>query len=92
VTTWLFVLPSARLVAALALDVEGTPDEWRPLLADLVEGDAEVDGQPLAEVFVMSAGRGGGLAPERHVIASFGKTDGLVSDAGVLRGLLYPAS
>jgi hypothetical protein len=92
VTTWLFVLPSARLVAALALDAEGTPEELRPLLADLVEGDAEVDGHTLAEVFAMSAGSSGGLAPERHVIASFGDTDALGIDAGAVRSLLYPTS
>jgi hypothetical protein len=92
VTTWLFVLPSARLVAALALDAEGTPEELRPLLADLVEGDAEVDGHTLTEVFAMSAGSSGGLAPERHVIASFGDTDGLGTDARTVRSLLYPTS
>jgi len=92
VTTWLFVLPSARLVAVLAVDTAGTPEELRPLLADLMESDAEVDGHTLAEVFARSAGSSGALAPERHVIASFSTTDGLGGDPQAVRSLLYPTS
>jgi hypothetical protein len=92
VTTWLFALPSGRLVAALALDVVGTAEDLRPLLADLVDGDAEVGGQTLAEAFAMSGHGSGGLAPERHVIASFSEPNGLGLDREGVRSLLYPAS
>ena len=72
VTTWLFALPSGRLVAALALDVVNNRAELRPLLADLLDGRAEINGASLDAVFASPAAASGQLAPERHVLTFLG--------------------
>ena len=90
VTTWLFALPSGRLVAALALDVVNSSVEVRPLLADLLDGRAEINGTSLDAVFASPAGASGQLAPERHVLAFFGDGSQAAPDEAVVAGLLYP--
>jgi hypothetical protein len=91
VTTWLFALPSGRLVAALALDVVNSSAEVRPLLADLLDGRAEINGDSLDAVFASPAGASGQLAPERHVLAFFGDGSQAAPDEAAVAGLLYPA-
>jgi hypothetical protein len=91
VTTWLFALPSGRLVAALALDVVNSSAEVRPLLADLLDGRAEINGASLDAVFASPAGASGQLAPERHVLAFFGDGSRAAPDEAAVAGLLYPA-
>jgi hypothetical protein len=91
VTTWLFALPSGRLVAALALDVVNNTAGVRPLLADLLDGRAEINGASLDAVFASPAGASGQLAPERHVLAFFGDGSRAAPDEAAVAGLLYPA-
>jgi hypothetical protein len=90
ITTWLFALPSGRLVAALALDVVNSKAELRPLLADLLDGRAEINGTPLDAVFASPAGASGRLAPERHVLAFFGNGSEAGPDESAVARLLYP--
>ena len=90
VTTWLFALPSGRLVAALALDVVHSSAEVRPLLADLIDGRAEINGASLDAVFASPAGASGQLAPERHVLAFLGDGSQVAPDESAVAGLLYP--
>jgi hypothetical protein len=91
VTTWLFALPSGRLVAALALDVVNSSVEVRPLLADLLDGRAEINGASLDAVFASPAGASGQLAPERHVLAFFGDGARQHPTRRSLRGSSIPA-
>jgi hypothetical protein len=90
VTTWLFALPSGRLVAALALDVVNSSARVRPLLADLLDGRVEISGASLDAVFASPAGASGPLAPERHVLAFFGDGSQAAPDESAVAGLLYP--
>ncbi len=90
ITTWLFALPSGRLVAALALDVVNSKAELRPLLADLLDGRAEINGTPFDAVFASRAGASGQLAPERHVLAFFGDGSEPGPDESAVARLLYP--
>jgi hypothetical protein len=91
VSTWLFALPSGRLVATLALDVVTSAEELRPLLADLIEGRAEIGGEPLDAVFAAAAGASGQLAPERHVLAFFGDGGSSAPAEAAVSRLLFPA-
>src|SRR4029450_2889050 len=91
VTTWLFALPSGRLVAALALDVVNGSAGVRPRLAELLAGRAERQRDSLDAVSPSPAGASGQLAPERHVLAFFGDGSQAAPDEAAVAALLYPA-
>jgi hypothetical protein len=90
VSSWLFALPSRRIIAAIRLELDADLADLPALLDDLNRGLVQVGGQTLSQVFASQAGVVGSIAPERHVVVSCWADDGTERAETEIHDLLYP--